>query len=112
MFCEKCGKNLPDGIQFCDGCGAKIEAVRPEYKATAESAQAQSNSPPPAQTGYVDPEYQEGYKKCAAPSTDGLCTATGICTATSGLYTKSSTNSLSTATGLYTPASNLFGAVK
>lgn len=53
MFCEKCGKNLPDGIQFCDGCGAKIEAVRPEYKATAESAQAQSNSPPPAQTGYV-----------------------------------------------------------
>lgn len=53
MFCEKCGKNLPDGIQFCDGCGAKIEAVRPEYKATAESAQAQSNSPTTAQTGYV-----------------------------------------------------------
>lgn len=73
MFCEKCGKNLPDGIQFCDGCGAKIEAVRPEYKATAESAQAQSNSPPPAQTGYVQMHKIIEKIMTAAPSTDGLC---------------------------------------
>ncbi|MBE6941102.1 MAG: zinc-ribbon domain-containing protein [Ruminococcaceae bacterium] len=24
MFCEKCGKQLPDGSAFCDGCGAKV----------------------------------------------------------------------------------------
>ncbi|MBE5912054.1 zinc ribbon domain-containing protein [Pseudobutyrivibrio sp.] len=22
MFCEKCGKELPDGVKFCSGCGA------------------------------------------------------------------------------------------
>lgn len=24
MFCDKCGKQLPDGALFCDGCGAKL----------------------------------------------------------------------------------------
>lgn len=24
MFCEKCGKELPDNAKFCDGCGAQI----------------------------------------------------------------------------------------
>ena len=23
MYCENCGKQLPDGAQFCDGCGAR-----------------------------------------------------------------------------------------
>ena len=24
MFCEKCGKELPDGAKFCEGCGAPV----------------------------------------------------------------------------------------
>ena len=24
MFCEKCGKQIPDGSAFCDGCGTKL----------------------------------------------------------------------------------------
>ena len=23
MYCKNCGKQLPDGAQFCDGCGAQ-----------------------------------------------------------------------------------------
>ena len=23
MYCKNCGKQLPDGAQFCDGCGAR-----------------------------------------------------------------------------------------
>ncbi len=26
MFCEKCGKQIPDGSVFCDGCGAPVAA--------------------------------------------------------------------------------------
>lgn len=29
MFCEKCGKQLPDGSAFCDGCGAPVAASAP-----------------------------------------------------------------------------------
>ena len=24
MFCEKCGKELPEGAKFCEGCGAPV----------------------------------------------------------------------------------------
>lgn len=27
MFCKNCGKELPDGVKFCDGCGASQEAA-------------------------------------------------------------------------------------
>lgn len=25
MYCEKCGKNLPEGTKFCSGCGTSVE---------------------------------------------------------------------------------------
>ena len=58
MFCENCGKNLPDGAKFCNGCGAKTEAVQPAYPAAAEPAPARPVAPPPsytppAQTAYA-----------------------------------------------------------
>ena len=54
MFCENCGKNLPDGAKFCNGCGAKTEAVQPAYAAAAEPAPAPpAYTPPPAQTAYA-----------------------------------------------------------
>lgn len=33
MFCPKCGKVLPDGANFCDGCGAVISEAAPPKKA-------------------------------------------------------------------------------
>ncbi len=29
MFCEKCGKQIPDGSKFCNNCGATQHAVQP-----------------------------------------------------------------------------------
>ena len=29
MFCENCGKANPDGVKFCEGCGASLEAAAP-----------------------------------------------------------------------------------
>ena len=59
MFCENCGKNLQDGAKFCDGCGAKTEAVQHAYAAAAEPAPVRpvpppaAYMPPPAQTAYA-----------------------------------------------------------
>ncbi|MBQ4151270.1 MAG: zinc-ribbon domain-containing protein [Clostridia bacterium] len=33
MFCEKCGKENPAGVQFCDGCGAPLNAAPAAEKA-------------------------------------------------------------------------------
>ena len=39
MFCEKCGKQLPDGSAFCDGCGAKVtQEAAPEAAPAAAPA--------------------------------------------------------------------------
>lgn len=32
MFCEKCGKELPDNARFCDSCGCEITKSRKEKK--------------------------------------------------------------------------------
>ena len=58
MFCENCGKSLPDGAKFCNGCGAKTEPVQPAYAAAAEPTPARPVPPPPlytppAQTTYA-----------------------------------------------------------
>ena len=54
MFCENCGNKLLEGGKFCDGCGAKTEAVQPVYAAAAEPAPAPpAYTPPPAQTAYA-----------------------------------------------------------
>ena len=50
MFCENCGKNLPDGAKFCNGCGAKIEPEQPAYTAAAEPALERPVPPPPVYT--------------------------------------------------------------
>lgn len=28
MFCEECGKQIPDNSKFCDGCGAPVKSVQ------------------------------------------------------------------------------------
>ena len=39
MFCQKCGKQIPDNSKFCNGCGAQIAYV-------ASSQQTNNNSAP------------------------------------------------------------------
>lgn len=36
MFCENCGSKLPDGSKFCGGCGTRMEATKPVYKAPVQ----------------------------------------------------------------------------
>ncbi|MCI9486362.1 MAG: YARHG domain-containing protein [Lachnospiraceae bacterium] len=38
MFCEECGKQIPDNSKFCDGCGAPVKSVE-----TAEAPVEQSS---------------------------------------------------------------------
>ena len=38
MFCENCGKQLPEGAKFCLNCGAKVEAAAAANTAQEESA--------------------------------------------------------------------------
>ena len=40
MFCNKCGKELPDGTKFCSGCGAQLKAP-----AAAPTAPAATSTP-------------------------------------------------------------------
>lgn len=43
MFCEKCGKQLPDGSAFCDGCGAKLtQEAAPAAPVAAPAAPAKA----------------------------------------------------------------------
>ncbi len=37
MFCRDCGKQLSDGAQFCDGCGARQQAVAEATSAAKRS---------------------------------------------------------------------------
>lgn len=41
MYCEKCGKLLPDNAKFCDGCGTKT--IIPEKKAVFIESAGNSN---------------------------------------------------------------------
>lgn len=45
MFCENCGKQLPDNANFCDGCGKKLTAVPVPVKTPAQTKAAAPASP-------------------------------------------------------------------
>ena len=45
MYCKNCGKQLPEGAQFCDGCGARQVGGYTTY--------TQSREPKPS-VGFVD----------------------------------------------------------
>ncbi len=66
MFCEKCGKEIPENSKFCAGCGAKVEPVEPAVGAVETEPQvaptpeptppqkAQQVPPPPKSTPVVN----------------------------------------------------------
>lgn len=45
MFCKNCGKQIPDGYQFCDGCGAPVDQATAQPTPNAQQ-QAQQFTPP------------------------------------------------------------------
>ena len=50
MFCENCGKQIPDGSAFCDGCGAKLtQEAAPVASAQATAPAAAPVAAPAAQ---------------------------------------------------------------
>ncbi|MEA5060785.1 MAG: zinc ribbon domain-containing protein [Candidatus Pelethousia sp.] len=55
MFCEQCGRQLPDGAKFCDGCGAKNAADQAGYQQPSAPV---SSAPPSsyAAQGYASPQ--------------------------------------------------------
>ena len=46
MFCEHCGKEIPENSKFCAGCGAKAEPAEPIVQAVEPEAQ-QDPTPEP-----------------------------------------------------------------
>ena len=39
MFCQKCGNEINDGVQFCDKCGTPTNGAQPAYNYTAAPTQ-------------------------------------------------------------------------
>lgn len=67
MFCDKCGKEVPEGSTFCTECGAKVE-IPPGATAPAAAAPAAppAEAPPPPPPGVtVSPPAPE--PEAAAP---------------------------------------------
>ena len=56
MFCEKCGYNFPEGVQFCPSCGHPVKAAIP-YQDRQAQPQALSYQVP-AQQQYQAQPYQ------------------------------------------------------
>ena len=56
MFCEKCGYNFPEGVQFCPSCGNPVKSAVPYQDRQAQS-QALSYQVP-AQQQYQAQPYQ------------------------------------------------------
>ncbi len=51
MFCEKCGAQNPDGVKFCQSCGAEMKPA--DVFASTPSYTAQSYGTPTPATGVV-----------------------------------------------------------
>lgn len=41
MYCRNCGKNIPDGSKFCEGCGAPVAQAAPQQPQYQPQYQAQ-----------------------------------------------------------------------
>ena len=74
MFCNKCGKELPDGTKFCSGCGAQLKAPAaspsdpvetPATPASTSVSQTGASSTPATNVGGVSPAGSTDYKRLA-----------------------------------------------
>lgn len=75
MFCNKCGKQLPDGSVFCDGCGASLtggapvqQPPMPQQPMYGQPQQPVYGQPPYGQQPYGQPPYgQQPYYSAPNP---------------------------------------------
>lgn len=80
MFCNVCGKQLPDGSRFCGACGASLDGVpqtatptpeptipAPEYNVPT-AASAAPNAPSYAAPAYNEPAYSAPAPEYNAPA--------------------------------------------
>lgn len=44
-FCKNCGNQVPDGVTFCNNCGAPIQAEQPQYQQPQYAPQPQYQQP-------------------------------------------------------------------
>jgi uncharacterized membrane protein YvbJ len=44
MFCNKCGKEIPDNSSFCNFCGQKIELLNKEKKEEQSQKQTEDQT--------------------------------------------------------------------
>lgn len=56
MFCEQCGKEIPENSKFCAGCGAKVEPTEPVVQAAEPETQV---APTPEPTPTEPPKAQQ-----------------------------------------------------
>lgn len=64
MFCQNCGSQIPDKVQFCAQCGAKADAAGPVDPAyTPAPSPAYAPPPTPAYTPAPSPAYAPPPKK-------------------------------------------------
>ena len=62
MFCEQCGKKIPDNSKFCDGCGAPVSRVEERTFSQGQRSEPQAAYGQGRQTGYgreIRPHGQE-----------------------------------------------------
>ena len=54
MFCNKCGKEVADGVQFCPACGNAMQNQQsaPNAQQTVVIVQQQT-TPPKSRTAYI-----------------------------------------------------------
>jgi len=55
MFCPRCGKDLPNGAQFCDACGTVIPQAQAAPQPPASPYAAYQNPAYPQQQPYAAP---------------------------------------------------------
>ncbi len=65
MYCESCGKDIPDNAAFCTGCGARVQSRQSEGAAAPGYTPPPQASPPPV-SGPVPPGYPPPHPQSAA----------------------------------------------
>lgn len=79
MFCEKCGKDNPEGMKFCETCGAPLEAEEVVEEVAAEEVVAEEVAAEVVEETPIEEEpaseepatsYEETYEDAPAPVED------------------------------------------
>ncbi|MCI8464924.1 MAG: YARHG domain-containing protein [Lachnospiraceae bacterium] len=72
MFCEECGKQIPDNSKFCDGCGAPVKVLGERKPSDQAEAPYQADLSYGKAPSYETPSYNRAHRvEQNAPFYDG-----------------------------------------